>query len=566
MLDILCNRKSDGNDEISGNVYINGARRGSQRFSYVPQHDLLLNTATVRETLTTAAQLRLPHLTAAEVTSRVDGVLSELGLTHRADALVGGGEIRGLSGGERRRVSIGQEIVSSQNPVLCLDEPTTGLDSTTAESVMTCLRDLARHQGTIIIATIHQPNSNITALFDDFMLLSHGQCLYLGPYSDAVARFSQAGCECPLYCNPTDYFISVAATASHTEKLVAAQHEHFQSLRATASSSVYKAFQITSSEDPPSTSYAASTLTQISILMLRNVRQWLRDPGMLVSEFAQYIFFALFLGGMYYQMDDDMTSGTYDRTASLFFVLSILVFTPPFTAIVTYMMEYQLLDKERKDNMYSSFSWLLAKSLVLIPVEALLCLVFSSIYYFMAGYQHDATKFFLFYTILVVFQLIGESLGLFFAALTKSAVFSVIGMTLILIVILALSGFLTYEMPYFYEWIADSNVLRFGMLGLIRNEFVGLELKDKNGSTVQGLDMLPPALRPDEDLTVPHYIAILIGFWIGLRVLIYIILCLNNMDRKPSKTKEDAVIEVPTSENAASAAGSSAVEMTVTKV
>lgn len=514
-------------------MQLNNADRGSQRFSYVPQEDLLLNTATVRETLATAAQLRIADLSSTSLQTRVDSVLHDLGLQHRADELVGGGEVRGLSGGERRRVAIGQEIVSSQNPVLCLDEPTTGLDSTTAESVMTCLRDLARHQGTIVVATIHQPNSNITALFDDLLILSHGECVYLGPYCDAVARFASVGLECPLYCNPTDYFINVVANDAHMAKLITAQKAHFTCEHQSSTSPTHAAFQTSFTVVPKRNwfhPYPTSLFTQVRLLMLRNVRQWIRDPGMLVTEFAQYIFFAIFLGGMYYQIDDDLSSGVYDRSASLFFVLAILVFTPPFTAIVTFMMEYKLMEKEMKDNMYSSFAWLLAKSLVLMPVEAMLCIVFSSVYYYMAGYQNDTTKFFLFYAIILAFQLIGESIGLFFAALTKSAVFSIIGVTVILIVILALSGFLTYEMPYFYQWIADCNVMRFGMLGLIRNEFMGLELKDTDGSIVRGMNMLPPLLRPDENLTVGHYIAILIGFWIGLRIAIWIILYVGNMD------------------------------------
>ena len=175
LLDILCNRKKiKSTEEIGGTILVNGQEREARKFVYVPQHDILLNAVTVRETLEIAALLRISNMTKANLKARVDEVLSDLGLSHKSDALVGGGDIRGLSGGERRRVSIGQEIVSSENAVLCLDEPTTGLDSTTAESVMRCLRDMAQHKGTITIATIHQPNSTITELFDDYLLLSAG--------------------------------------------------------------------------------------------------------------------------------------------------------------------------------------------------------------------------------------------------------------------------------------------------------------------------------------------------------------------------------------------------------
>ena len=538
MLDILCNRKPLGStyrEDVQGHIYVNGKPRGlSQTLSYVPQQDLLLNTATVRETFETAAQLRIANISPEELKTRVDAVLKDLGLMHREHALVGGGEVRSLSGGERRRVSIGQEIVSSQKSVLMLDEPTTGLDSTTAESVMTCLRDLARLKGMVVVATIHQPNSFITTLFDDFMLMGKGRCLYQGPYSEAVERFSAAGFACPLYCNPTDFYITVAANEENHQALVTRNEEWMEQQKLVEGSFAQIAFkgidtpsQVSGAgEDDESRLYECptSTFTQVKLLVVRDVKQWLRDPGMLISELVQYIFFGVFLGGMYYDMDSELEAGVYSRTASLFFILSILVFTPPFTAVVTFAGERDLFNKERRDKMYTPFSWLLAKTIVLTPIEAVLCLVFSSISYFMIGYQPKADKFFMFLAILVVFQLIGESIGMFFAVLTGSPTFAVIWMMLFLIIVMALSGFLTYEMPYFYEWIQDSNVLRFGMLGLILNEFTGLELTDESGNKVDGLDSVPDSVKPDSDLSVGDYIAILVGFFVGARVLIYIVL------------------------------------------
>lgn len=546
LLDILCNRKPLGStyhEDVTGVIYVNGKPRGlSQTLSYVPQQDLLLNTATVRETFETAAQLRIANISPEELKTRVDAVLHDLGLKEREHALVGGGEVRSLSGGERRRVSIGQEIVSSQKSVLMLDEPTTGLDSTTAESVMTCLRDLARLKGMVVVATIHQPNSYITTLFDDFMLMGKGRCLYQGLYSDAVERFSAAGFACPLYCNPTDFYITVAANGENHAPLVASNQAWLDEQKFQEGSFARIAF---SSSDTPRSNVSGvgdddetavsdcptSTWTQVKLLVVRDWKQWFRDPGMLISELFQYIFLALFLGGMYYDTDTELESGVYNRTASLFFILSILVFTPPFTAVVTFAGERDLFTKERRDKMYSPFSWLLAKTIVLAPIEAAMCLVFSSISYFMIGYQPKAEKFFLFLAILTLFQLIGESIGMFFAVLTGSPTFAVIWMTLFLIIVLALSGFLTYEMPYFYEWIQDSNVLRFGMLGLILNEFTGLELTDESGNKVNGLDSVPDSVKPDPDLSVGDYIAILVGFLVGIRMLIYIVLLSNDFNQ-----------------------------------
>jgi ABC-type multidrug transport system ATPase subunit/ABC-type multidrug transport system permease subunit len=542
LLDILCNRRRIGtaSSNLTGSVSIDGYKRTtSHTLGYVPQHDTLLNTATVRETFELAARLRIANISAADLKLRVDVVLADLGLTHREDALVGGGEIRSLSGGERRRVSIGTEIVSCQNTVICLDEPTTGLDSSTAESVMACLHDLAKKKGMVIIATIHQPNSNITAMFDDFLLLGKGKSLYLGPYSDAVQRFSDAGFPCPMYCNPADYFISIAANEDNLSPLSELNQVWMGKQQAVSGSHAQIGFRRSTSnrlKSSPSGEVQgeveilpASTLTQIKLLVVRDARQWIRDPGMLISEFVQYIFFAVFLGGMYWETGNELESGVFDRTASLFLILSLLVFTPPFTAIVTFSGERLLFMKERRDNMYSAFSWLAAKTIVLAPIEALLCLTFSSIYYFMAGYQKEPDKFFLFLAILIVFQLIGESIGLFFATVTSSPVFAVVWLTLFLIIILSLSGFLTSDMPVFYEWIEDSNVLRFGLLGLILNEFSGLELVDSSGALIDGIAALPSSLQPDPDYTVGTYIGILVAFLVGFRLLILFVLMFDDI-------------------------------------
>ena len=127
LLNCLCSR-IDGRSKLVGTILVNGEGCRGLQASYVPQEDLLLNTATVRETFETAAMLRNEGLSPSELHERIESVLVDLGLKSREHALIGGGEVRGISGGEKRRTSIGQELVSSQNMILCLDEPTTGLD------------------------------------------------------------------------------------------------------------------------------------------------------------------------------------------------------------------------------------------------------------------------------------------------------------------------------------------------------------------------------------------------------------------------------------------------------
>jgi len=525
LLDCLCGRQVGGS--FSGSMSIDGEEVKRLPASYVPQQDLLLNTATVRETFETAALLRDDNITLAELHSRVDGILEDLGLKHREHALIGGGEVRGLSGGEKRRTSIGQELVSSQNRILLLDEPTTGLDSSTAESVMTCIQDLAHRKGIAVICTIHQPNSTITALFDDFILLCGGQVAYCGVFNEAVERFANCGFNCPMYCNPTDYFIRVVGDKNSADTLVSSELSFWKQKHLEVVEKGTANLLMVSSNDMKPTWSLYRSYFEIRILTQRAFRQWFRDPGMFVSELIQYVFLALFFGGMYAGgMTMDLENGSFSRCACMFFILSILLFTPPFTAIQTFALERPLFLKEKKDKLYRTSSWIIAKSLATYPIEGFLCLVFSVIAYFMVGFQSREDKFFIFYAMLLLLQLCAESTGLLFSSGSSSPTYAIIWMSLILIVVLSLTGFLTPSMPAYYLWIQNSNVLRFAMQGLLLNEFDGLTFVKSDGSKVYGINAIPDSIFPD--LRLGEYFAIMIGALVILKLLT--VLCLVLQD------------------------------------
>lgn len=135
-------------------------------------------------------------------------MLEDLGLTHVASTKVGNNLIRGLSGGERKRTSIGVELMTNPSMVF-LDEPTTGLDSKTAENVISLLVQLAKKGGRTVVSTIHQPSSQIFGLFDDLTLLVRGNIIYQGKSKDAVNYFANIGFVCPKLTNPADYFMKI---------------------------------------------------------------------------------------------------------------------------------------------------------------------------------------------------------------------------------------------------------------------------------------------------------------------------------------------------------------------
>ena len=198
-----------------GAVHTGSAARFSHVAAYVQQDDILFPQLTVEETFNFAAQLRLPRTMTAAMKSKIrDGIVNELGLRKCLGTMVGGaaqgaGPIRGgrgVSGGERKRVNIGVEMIRLPS-VLFLDEPTSGLDSFQAQNIVETMISLARN-GRIVVSSIHQPRSSIYGLFDQLLLLDDsGREAYFGPAADAIDHFRAAGCACPRHFNPADFFL-----------------------------------------------------------------------------------------------------------------------------------------------------------------------------------------------------------------------------------------------------------------------------------------------------------------------------------------------------------------------
>ena len=155
-----------------------------------------LPALTVRETLRYAAKLRLKNATATQCYARAEEVLRMLGLKACADNMVGGQLVKGISGGEKRRLSLAVQLISDP-PVLLADEPLSGLDAFTAQNVMQTLKDLAS-SGRTLIVSVHQPRSDIWQMFDNVLLLvKGGKSAFSGPTSGILEAFERAGEVCP---------------------------------------------------------------------------------------------------------------------------------------------------------------------------------------------------------------------------------------------------------------------------------------------------------------------------------------------------------------------------------
>ncbi|EGZ16360.1 hypothetical protein PHYSODRAFT_507730 [Phytophthora sojae] len=269
LVDLLADRISSG--DVAGLIEVNGTQRNTKTFravtSYVAQEDTLLGSFIVVETMRMAAKLNLPNtVTSHEIEIRVENVMDAMGLGTARDTLVGDIFRKGLSGGQKRRLSIAIELLSNPS-ILILDEPTSGLDSSAAHNVMKFIVKLCE-EGKTVVCTIHQPSSLVYEMFTNVIVLSAGQTVYCGPRATMIPYFASTGYDCPQYMNPAEYFISLVNTdfEDHAEvpKLIQDRINRDRS---------------TLKHLPDIRKRPPSALRQFGVLMYRNTLNNIRNPG-----------------------------------------------------------------------------------------------------------------------------------------------------------------------------------------------------------------------------------------------------------------------------------------------
>lgn len=200
----------------NGAIPTNGVIRSATCF-VTQADDALIPTLTVRETLQYAAQLRLPSwMSKEEKLQRTDDVLLKMGLKECADNVIGDESVKGISGGEKRRVTIAVQLLTDPR-ILLLDEPTSGLDVFTTQSIIQVLNQLAA-EGRTVVMTIHQSRASIFYHFSHILLLATGgHQVYAGKGEDMVPYFASLGYECPKATNPADFVLDVVNTDQRKE-------------------------------------------------------------------------------------------------------------------------------------------------------------------------------------------------------------------------------------------------------------------------------------------------------------------------------------------------------------
>jgi ABC-type multidrug transport system ATPase subunit len=202
------------NLQVTGDFFVEGDkvdhRDISNAVGFVPQDDLLVGVLTARETLFNSSAMKR-NKTLSEINADVNRILEVLNLTDVADVPIGTVFRRGLSGGQKKRVEIGTELIAAP-PVLFLDEPTSGLDAYIAFELLKSVRDIARASGgrLSVMLSIHQPNSRLLELFDHILVLGNGTMNFFGTVSESIEHLRCIGYPAPRNYTPTDYFLQVS--------------------------------------------------------------------------------------------------------------------------------------------------------------------------------------------------------------------------------------------------------------------------------------------------------------------------------------------------------------------
>ncbi|XP_005109370.3 broad substrate specificity ATP-binding cassette transporter ABCG2 [Aplysia californica] len=519
LLDVLAGRKEPKG--LTGTILLDGLPP-PQNFKcmvgYVVQDDVVMGTLTIRENFEFSARLRLPRsVTDAERKERVDQVIYELGLTEVADSKVGNEFIRGVSGGERKRCNIGMELIISP-PVLFLDEPTTGLDASTANAVMMLLKKLSQ-RGRNIIFSIHQPRYSIFRLFDSIMLLSHGDVVYHGRSQEALDYFSSIGYECEPHNNPPDFFLdiingdSTAISSQYLEEMKSklnagsdsngtAKETHVELEETTALKDHYLQSawrkKVQDELDPiletyhregqtvqvRAISYKSSFGTQLVTVSGRALKNLIRNPQASIMQFVIVALFAAIVGGVYFQIDHSLKSGIQNRVGAFFFIIMNQVFGN-MSAVELFIKERAIFMHENVSGFYRVSAFFLAKVFCdVVPMRFIPSFIFSCIAYWMIGLRDGADYFFFFALTLFLTALSASAMSFFISSSVRIMAMANLFLALCYVFMMLFSGLLinVSDLGDWISWIKYFSIFRFGLNALNVNELKGQRFCDNSTS------------------------------------------------------------------------------------
>ncbi|KAJ6501512.1 P-loop containing nucleoside triphosphate hydrolase protein [Mycena vitilis] len=536
--------------QLGRNTAKHGAPKVSKIIGFVRQNDYLLPHLTVRETLTFSAALRLPKTVDKHTVRQiVEQTIEELGLKECADTVVGGIFRKGISGGERRRLSIGCVLVTMPS-VLILDEATTGLDATTSFLLLQTLSDLAKRHSRTIILSLHAPRSDAFGLFDQLMVLSKGNVMYSGKGSESLAWFEEHGCELKKETNPLDFLVDVTSVDNRSEDreeesrarvaaLVQAwkDREPEKQVPPPFSPSVHHTISHTISRGSQGGGLEADASHDISrpgpikqtvILLHRSHLNVYRNYGQLLGFLIQSVGIGLFMGLTYFNLQGNPADIQSLKGASFQFFPGYFYLTQVYW-IYKFCTDFIIFDREREDRLYSTFPYLIADFTSNLLPTIIPPTLYSVIFYLLSNMRRDhfAANLLIVVANCICMQWATQGIALVASSIFRGFPQASMTANAISLFLTLSAGFSLTHVPVWLRWIKYISTTYYSFRVIATTQFkgrtfacegvTGVALTQCNGDNVlRGLDF--------SDTPLIVYFAAEIGIIVALYVMAGLIL------------------------------------------
>ncbi|OAY55292.1 ABC transporter G family member 26 isoform X2 [Manihot esculenta] len=485
-------------DNVKGSITYNDIPYNAalkRRIGFVTQDDVLFPQLTVEETLVFAAFLRLPgNMSRQQKYARVEIIVKELGLERCRHTRIGGGFIKGISGGERKRTSIGHEILVDPS-LLLLDEPTSGLDSTSANRLLQVLQGLAK-AGRTIITTIHQPSSRTFHMFDKLLLIAEGYPVYYGKARDSMEYFSSLRFIPDIAMNPAEFLLDLATGQVNDISLpqdlsavpgtpdsdkavikylqlkyktqIEPKEKEDNHRRAKAPKHLQMAIQVKKD-------WTLSWSSQFMILLKRTFRERRRDYFDKL-RLVQALGVAVLLGLLWWKSETGTEAQLRDQVGLMFYICIFWTSSSIFGAVYVFPFEKIYLVKERKADMYRLSVYYVCSTLCDMMAHVFYPSFFMIIVYFMAGFKRTIPCFFLTLFTILLIAITSQGAGELFGAASLSIKRAGMFASLILMLFLLTGGYYVQHIPKFMQWLKYLSFMYYGFRLLLKVQYDGDEL------------------------------------------------------------------------------------------
>jgi len=431
----------------------------------------------------------------------VNKVMEDLGLTSIQHSLIGqslGGCRRGISGGERKRVSVAIELVSKPS-IIFLDEPTSGLDSTTAYELMLTLKNLARKGGHSIVTVIHQPRTTIFDLFDGLLLLSKGEEIFSGPamYAREVLESCPIiGTPLPEQTNIADWIIDLIHEDENRHKVITkgdeesktergqflARHwanlrtlNHDEKKRVSTNNGIEFNYKVISLAEIQKCipKYTVSFGTQLSMLTRRAMKQG-RGEKISQATVVVTVAYVLFQSMFWFRLPDD-TNHLYQRNSLIFFLIIAQGNGVVLLSVPAFRRDRSLLTRERSKKLYRVLPYFIAKTLSDMSTAILLPCLNSCITYWMSNLRPSFSSFFMFQIIFYLTLTTAQSFGLFMSAALPSLQLALSITPMVTLIFFIVGGFYIpfSDIPIWASWLKWTSFASYSYSGLLITEYSG---------------------------------------------------------------------------------------------